>query len=117
MHGPTTRTRAQQLNLQVRSYLVNCILELKLCAMDVFIIRNLGEDHQGLGKGQDVKEEKLGRLQQEKAKSDSTSSPPRSPGPVCTKTNAQDASDLRLGCSLYGWKAKELSFPTQFEPT
>jgi hypothetical protein len=58
------------------------------------MIRNLGEDQQGLGKGQDVKEEKLGRSQQEKAKSDSTSSPPRSLGPVCTKMDAQDASEL-----------------------
>jgi hypothetical protein len=44
--------------------------------MDVLMIRNLGEDQQGLGKGQDVKEEKLARLQQEGAKSDSTLSPP-----------------------------------------
>jgi hypothetical protein len=43
------------------------------------MIRNIGEDQQGLGKGQDVKEEKLGRSQQEKVKSDSTSSPPRCP--------------------------------------
>jgi hypothetical protein len=78
MLGPTTRTRAWQLNLQVRSYLVNCVLELTLHAMDVLMIRNLGEDHQVLGKVQDVKEEKLGRSQQEIAKSDSTSSPPRS---------------------------------------
>jgi hypothetical protein len=66
------------------------------------MIRNLGEDQQGLGKGQDVKEEKLGRSQQEKAKSNSTSSPPRSLGPVYIKTDAQDASELRLGWSLYG---------------
>jgi hypothetical protein len=59
------------------------------------MIRNLGEDHQELGKGQDIMEQKLGRSQQEKAKSDSTSSPPRSPGPVCTKMDAKDTSDLR----------------------
>jgi hypothetical protein len=29
--------------------------------MDVLMIRNLGEDCQVLGKGQDVKEEKIGR--------------------------------------------------------
>jgi hypothetical protein len=56
------------------------------------MIRNLREDYQVLYKFQDVKEEKLGRSQHEKAKSDSTLSPPRSPGPVCTKTDAQDAS-------------------------
>jgi hypothetical protein len=64
------------------------------------MIRNLREEHRGLDKCQDVKEEKLGRSQQEKAKSDSTSSPPRSPGPVCTKMYAQDASKLRLGWAL-----------------
>ena len=84
--------------------------------MDVLMIRNLGEDQQGLEKRQDIEEEKLGRSEHEKAKSDSTTSPPRSPGPVCTKMNAQDASELRLGWALYGWKAKEIIFPTQSEP-
>jgi hypothetical protein len=84
--------------------------------MDVFMIRNLWEDQQGLEKGQDIKEEKLGCSQQEKAKSDSTSSPPRSSGRVCTKMVAPDASKLRLDWSLYGWKSKEISFPTQLEP-
>jgi hypothetical protein len=61
------------------------------------MIRNLGEDQQGLEKSQDNKEDKLGRSQQEKAKFDSTSSPPWSLGPVCTKIDAQDASKLQLG--------------------
>jgi hypothetical protein len=51
MHGPTTRARARKLNLQVRSELVNCSLELTLAVMDVLMIRNFGEDHQGLEKG------------------------------------------------------------------
>jgi hypothetical protein len=80
--------------------------------MDVFMIRNLGEDHKGFGKCQDVKEEKLRRSQQEKAKSDSTSSPPRSPGPIYTKTDAHDASKLLLGWILYRWKYNEISFPS-----
>jgi hypothetical protein len=88
IHGPTTRTRARQLNLLVRYNLVNYILELTLGAMDVLMIRNLGEDHQGLGKGQDVREEKLGCSQQEKVKCDSSLSPPQSRGPVFTKTDA-----------------------------
>jgi hypothetical protein len=33
--------------------------------MDVLMIRNLGEDQQGLGKGLGVKEEQQGRPQQE----------------------------------------------------
>jgi hypothetical protein len=57
--------------------------------MDVLMIRNLGEDQKGLEKGQYIKEEKLGRSQQEKAKSDSTSSPPQSSGPVCTKIDTR----------------------------
>jgi hypothetical protein len=85
--------------------------------MDVLMIRNLREDQQGLGKGQDIKEDKLGRSQQEKVKYDSTSSPPRNPGPVCTKTDTQDASELRLGWVLYGWKPKEIRFPIQLEPS
>ena len=51
MNGPITRSRARQLNLQVRSTLVNCVSELTLGAMDVLMIRYLGEDQQGLGKG------------------------------------------------------------------
>ena len=112
MHQQHEHVR-RQLNLEVRSYLVNCVLELAFGAIDVLTIRNLGEDQQGLGKGQDVREEKLGRSQQEKAKSDSTSFPPRSPGSICTKMDAQDASKLRLGWALYGWKYKEINFLTQ----
>jgi hypothetical protein len=97
IYGPITRARAQQLNFHVRSNLVNCVLELTHGAMDVLMIRNLGDDQKGLGKEQDVKEEKLGRSQQEKVRSDSTSSPPQTLGLVCTKMDAQDAYKLRLG--------------------
>nr|BAC83110.1 hypothetical protein [Oryza sativa Japonica Group] len=41
------------------------------------------------------------------AQTKSTSGAIRSPGPVCTKTGAQVAYVLRLGRSLYGWKAKK----------
>jgi hypothetical protein len=53
MHGPTTRARARarMMNLQVRSNLVNYVLELTLGAMDILMIMNFGEDHQGLEKG------------------------------------------------------------------
>jgi hypothetical protein len=47
MNGPITRSRARQLLLQVRSTLVNCVSELTLGAMDVLMIRNLGEYQQG----------------------------------------------------------------------
>jgi hypothetical protein len=65
MNGPITRSRARQLNLQVRSTLVNCVSELTLGAMDVLMIRNLGEDQQGLGKGLGVEEEQQGCPRQE----------------------------------------------------
>jgi hypothetical protein len=42
MNGPITRSRARQLNLQVRSTLFNCVSELTLRAMDVLMIRYLG---------------------------------------------------------------------------
>jgi hypothetical protein len=51
MHGPTTRAHARKLNLQVRSNLINCVLEHTLGVVDILMIRNIGEDHQGLGKG------------------------------------------------------------------
>jgi hypothetical protein len=65
MNGPITQSRARRLNLQVRSTLVNCVSELTLGAMDVLMIRYLGEDQQRLGKGQGVEEEKQGRPHQE----------------------------------------------------
>jgi hypothetical protein len=63
MNGPITRSRARQINLQVRSTLVNCVSELTLGAMDVLMIKNFGEDQQGLGKGQGIEEEQQGRPQ------------------------------------------------------
>jgi hypothetical protein len=60
MNGPITRSRARQLYLQVRSTLVNCVSELTLGAIDVLMIRNLGENNQGLGKGQGVEEKQQG---------------------------------------------------------
>jgi hypothetical protein len=60
MQGPITRARARQLDLQVRSILVNCFSELTLGSIYVLLIRNNGEDQKGLGEGQEVKEEELG---------------------------------------------------------
>jgi hypothetical protein len=65
MHGRTTRAHTRKLNLEVRSNLVYCVLELTLGAMDVLKIRNFEEDHQGLRKGQGVEEEQQERPQQE----------------------------------------------------
>jgi hypothetical protein len=96
IHTPITRSRARQLNLQVCSTLVNCVSEITLGAMDVLMIRNLGQDQQGLWKGLGVEEEQQGRHNRKEIKSDSAATPSRVPGPVCTKIDAQDASGLRL---------------------
>jgi hypothetical protein len=48
------------LDLQVRSKLVNCFSEFILGFMHILLIGNNGENHQGLGEGQGVKEEELG---------------------------------------------------------
>jgi hypothetical protein len=44
MQGPITTARAQQLDLQVRSNLVNYFSELTLGSMHVLLNRNNGED-------------------------------------------------------------------------
>jgi hypothetical protein len=109
MNGPITRSRARQLNLKVRSTLVNCVSELTLGAMDVLMIRNFGDDQQGLGKGLGVEEEQQWRHNRKEIKSDSAATPSRVPGLVCTKMNAQDASGLRLRRTRYGWKDKKIT--------
>jgi hypothetical protein len=96
MNGPITRSCARQLNLLVRSTLVNCVSELTLGTMDVLMIRNLGEDQQGLRKGLGVEEEQQGRHNRKVIKSYSATTPSRVPRPVCTKMDAQDAFELRL---------------------
>jgi hypothetical protein len=65
--------------------------------MDVLMIRNFGEDQQGLGKGLGVEEEQQGRHNRKEIKSDSAATPSWVPGPVYTKMDAQNASGLRLG--------------------
>jgi hypothetical protein len=64
MQGPITRARARQLDLQVRSNLVNCFSELTLGSMHVLLIRINGENQQGLAEDQGVKEKELGRPHQ-----------------------------------------------------
>jgi len=50
------------------------------------------------------------------ARTKSTSSTIRSPGPVYTKTGALVAYVLGLGRSLCGWKAKKVTFPMVLVP-
>ncbi len=50
------------------------------------------------------------------AQTKSTPGAIRSPRPVCTKMGAQFAYVLGLGHSLYGWKAKKITFPMVLVP-
>src|SRR5438105_11094157 len=63
IQGPITRSRAHQLKQQVNSFLCSssCDNENRLLPNDVHVLRNLGENQQGLGKGRGVEEEQLGR--------------------------------------------------------
>ena len=51
VQGPITRARARLLNLQVSSFLSNysCDFENSLLPNDLIVLRNKGEDQQGLG--------------------------------------------------------------------
>ena len=49
-------------------------------------------------------------------KSDLFASPVRTAGAGLTKMDAQATYGLRFGRSIYCWKAKEISFPTQLIP-
>jgi hypothetical protein len=44
MQGPITRARVRQLDLQIRSKLINCFSKLILGFMHVLLIRNNGEN-------------------------------------------------------------------------
>src|SRR6266540_3342538 len=63
IQGPITRSRARQLKQQVNSFLCSSSYENenRLLPNDLLVLRNLGEDQQGLGKDRGVEEEQLGR--------------------------------------------------------
>src|SRR6266540_3009996 len=63
IQGPITRSRAHQLKQQMNSFLCSssCENENRLLPNDVLVLRNLGEDQQGLGKSRGIEEEQLGR--------------------------------------------------------
>ncbi|TVU13612.1 hypothetical protein EJB05_40328, partial [Eragrostis curvula] len=113
MQNSITRARKRQSNLSVSSFLMSSIygFENKMLPNELIIVRNHGDD-------EDVAGELLGGVEgrQEvqikfEAQSKSVSSPFRTPTPVGTKTGAQVAYEIGFGCSLYGWKAKKITFP------
>ncbi|WVZ97512.1 hypothetical protein U9M48_043039 [Paspalum notatum var. saurae] len=112
MQGPITKARAKQLNQQVSSFLGahNSTYKdgmLPTDIIDYIVLRNLGEDYEGLGDGTDQEEDQRGV--QVKMDAQFYSETTRPSGPF-TKIVAQAASRLRFRRSTYAWKAKKISF-------
>ena len=63
MHGPMTRARTRQLNLEVSSFLSNSLydFENRLLPNDVICLRNIGEGHEDLGEGGGDQQDHQGR--------------------------------------------------------
>ena len=67
VQGPITRARARLLNLQVSSFLSNysCDFENSLLPNNLIVLRNKGEDQQGIGEGLRDVEDQRGRPEQD----------------------------------------------------
>ena len=64
IQGAITRTRARQLNLQVSSFLSNALyvnIENSMLPNDYILLRNKGEDQEGVGEGLRGGEDQQGR--------------------------------------------------------
>jgi hypothetical protein len=114
--GPITRSRAQQLNRQVNSFLWSSTynIESRLLPNDLIVLRNQGEDHgfqmehqEGAGEPRRHAREGGEPIQFGMP----SSSPAQSPGPSHIQINVQIAYDLHFGRSIYAQKAKEITFP------
>jgi len=106
MQGQMTRARMRQLNLEVSSFLSDPFhtFENRLLPNDVILLRNIEEGHEELGGSVEAQKTSKDVQHKRKARSNSTSSLPRPLGPVCIKTDSQDASGLYFRRSTYGWK-------------
>jgi hypothetical protein len=91
IQGPITRARARQLNSEVSSFLSTSTydFENRLLPNDYIVIRNQGEDQEMHGEGLEAWRYSKGVQAKLETQSKSTSSPPRSPGVVCLKLDAQ----------------------------
>jgi hypothetical protein len=114
--SPITRSRAQQLNHQVNSFLCSSAynIESRLLPNDLIVLRNQGKDHER----QTDHQEGVGepRRHHEKVANQSNSellslSPTRSLRPPRIQIDVQIAYDLCFGRSTYTRKAKEIPFP------
>jgi hypothetical protein len=114
--GSITRSRAQQLNHQVNSFLCSSDynIESRLLPNDLIVLRNQGKDHRGQTEHQEGAEEPRDVHKKVANQSNSellSSSPTRSSGPPRIQINVQIAYDLRFVRYTYAQKAKEINFP------
>jgi hypothetical protein len=120
IQGPISRARVRQLNQHVSSFLSSsaCTYENSMLPneiIDYIVLRNFGEDQEGLGNQQG----QGGRLGGGAFKSrwkpkSSRSQPSRTPGPVCTKFIVQATNGLRFQRPTYVWKDKNIRNPMEF---
>jgi hypothetical protein len=68
----------------------------------------LERTNKDLGKAKVLRRSSKGVHNRKEIKSESATTPSRVPGPVCTEMDAQDASELRLRRTGYGWKDNEI---------
>jgi hypothetical protein len=116
IQGLITRARAQRLYLQVRSNLVNYFLELTLGSMHGLLIRNNGEDQQGLGEGQGVKKEELGCPHQGGVHVQLDFDYTSDSEPNFTKIDAMATYGVGFGCYIYGWNHNFIEPPIALAP-
>jgi predicted RNA-binding protein with EMAP domain len=113
--GPITRSRAQQLNHQVNSFLCTSAYnnESRLLPNDLIVLRNKKktmEDKQSIKKVLESQGDVHEKVANQSNSELPSSSPTRSPGPPRIQIDVQIAYDLRFGHSTYARKAKEITF-------
>jgi hypothetical protein len=118
IQGPITRARARQLNQQVSSFLSSspCTYENSMLPneiLDYIVLRNFGEDHEGLGNQQGEGGRLGGASKSRWRPKSSRSRPSRTSGPACTKFIAQATNGLRFQWSTYAWKDKNIRNPME----
>jgi hypothetical protein len=87
--------------------------ENRLLPNNVMMIRNYGENKEGLKERRGGAKEQQRRPSQVGVQSKSSWNPIRIPGTIGTKIVAQITYQLRFERSLYGWKAKRINFPME----
>jgi hypothetical protein len=114
---PITRSRAQQLNHQVNSFLCSSAynIESRLLPNNLIVLRNQGEDHgeqmESIKKVLESQEDMHKKVANQSNSELLSSSSTQSPGPPHIQIDVQISYNLRFGCSIYAQKAKEITFP------